>query len=574
MPDLKIKATSATELLCCITQKLAQITTVSSNKELGHRLFFENKLELKPFQAVPFSGWGDWEQDPLNNRSWQWRLNWFPFISYLLAYHCKISNDAVLDLAKAGIESWLDAYLDTDTSYPFEFIWHDHGTALRAEQFLLFSYYCRFSAPEWVIKNKCFLDYLKNALFLHGNRLSQDSFYSQHTNHGLEQARVLLLLGTVFDGEQAFKWQRIAINRIGNELNYAFTTEGVHVENSPAYHLFVFKVFMGIIEDYPAEALGELRENFARFSAKALDFATRILRPDGLLPPIGDTEQLATSDSYHEFFAESPAYQNFQYAHSKGKKGVVPSAINRVYPLSGYAVFRDKWHSTIEYEQAFHIIVKVGCSSRYHHQQDEGHVSVFAGGEDWLIDSGLFNYNNKDPLRKYMRSRAAHNVPLISHCSYSEDFEHRLRAWQVTSYDEAPQRPFVEMKLEVMPPVVHERRVDFDSQTQVLEVRDVVFADDNQSRNINFQWHFPKDKSILIEGNTVLVNSPKGNRLRINFDGEAPDRLLVVSGRKDDRVFSCISYKANHWEPSQLLQVIYQERKALTVTTRMNFEIL
>ena len=331
---------------------------------------------------------------------------------------------------------------------------------------------------------------------------------------------------------------------------------------------------MGIIQDYPADALGELKENFARFSTKALDFATRILRPDGLLPPIGDTEQLPTSDSYNKFFAEALAYQNFLYAQSKGKRGVSPSAINRVYPLSGYAVFRDKWPSTSEYEKAFHIIVKVGCSSRYHHQQDEGHISLYAGGEDWLIDSGLFNYNNNDPLRKYMRSRAAHNVPLISHCSYSEDFENRLRSWQVTSYDESPLSPFLEMKLEVLPPVLHQRRVDFDPKKQVVEVKDVISADDNQLRKMTLQWHFPKDKSIVIEGNAVLVNSPKGNQLTIIFEGDTPDNLLVVSGKKDDRVFSCISYKANHWEPSQLLQVIYKERRALNVTTKMNFKIL
>lgn len=173
-----------------------------------------------------------------------------------------------------------------------------------------------------------------------------------------------------------------------------------------------------------------------------------------------------------------------------------------------------------------------------------------------------------------MRSRAAHNVPTISHCSYSKDFENRLRAWQVTSYDESPTRPFVEMKLEVMPPVVHERRVEFDSQGQVLEVKDVVSADDNLSRNITFLWHFPKDKSIAIAGSTVSMNSPSGNRLTIGFEGGTPDELRILSGRREGRIFSCISYRANHWEPSQVLQIIYRERQTLSVTTKFNFKIL
>ena len=106
------------------------------------------------------------------------------------------------------------------------------------------------------------------------------------------------------EGEQAKEWQQIAIRRISSELTFAFTDEGVHVENSPAYHVFVFKVFLGIIEDYPEEMFGDLAEQFDQFSAKALSFITHILRPDGKLPPIGDTEQLPTSDAYKDMFGD------------------------------------------------------------------------------------------------------------------------------------------------------------------------------------------------------------------------------------------------------------------------------
>jgi len=573
LADLKMRAVGSNELLRCVTQKMEQAATASSNKVLGERLFVERRLELAPFKAVPFAGWRDWEQDLLNNRSWQWRLNWLSFLSYLMAHHRTVGHDAVLDMGKVAIESWLDTYLDTDTRYPFEFIWHDHATALRAEQLVLFAYYCRAHAPAWTTAQGTFFDYLERALLVHGKWLAKDSFYSKHTNHGLEQARVLLLLGTVFEGEVARDWQAVALRRISSELNFSFTSEGVHVENSPAYHIFVFKVFMGIIKDYPAEVLGNLNEQFSHFSAKALGFITHILRPDGLLPPIGDTEQLPTSDGYHEMFGPTLGYQHFLYALTKGQKGLRPTVVNRVYPESGYAVFRDQWPTHPQHDKAFHLIVKVGCSSRYHHQQDEGHVSLYAGGEDWMIDSGLYNYINTDPVRKYMRSRTAHNVPLISHASYDKDFEHRLRAWQVTAYDEAAPRPFVAMKLEVMPPVIHTRRVDFDAEALVVAVQDAVSAEDGLLRNITLQWHFPKDKTIVIEGDSVVVSSATGNRMTISFEDDLPDRLAVAAGRKNERVFSCISYKANQVEPSQLLQVVFAERAGLDVTTRFTFEL-
>ncbi|AQS50880.1 hypothetical protein PAEH1_03600 [Paenalcaligenes hominis] len=537
-------------------------------------MIVKQQLELAPFKAVPFSGWGDWEQDPFNNRSWQWRLNWLSFLSYLMAYHRASGDEAVLDFSRGAIQSWLDAYLETDTSYPFEFIWHDHATALRAEQLVLFVYYCREHAPEWASKHAEFLTYVEQALMVHGQWLAKDSFYSEHTNHGLEQARVLLLLGTVFEGDQAQEWQQIAIQRISSELTFSFTDEGVHVENSPAYHIFVFKVFLGIIKDYPEEVLGDMAEQFSQFSAKALSFITHILRPDGKLPPIGDTEQLPTSDAYRDMFNHRLEYQYFLYALTQGKQGVRPSALNRVYPKSGYAIFRDEWPAKEHYQKAFHLIAKVGCSSRYHHQQDEGHISLYAGGEDWLIDSGLYNYINRDPVRKYMRTRPGHNVPIISHASYAEEFEHRLTAWQVTDYSEDIPVSHLTMKLSVLLPVVHERKVIFDAEAKVVEIMDTVSADDDQKRNITLQWHFPKDKTLTIEGSQVIVTSLTGNRLTLELEGEIPDSLSVAKGRKEDRVFSCISYKANQVEPSQVLRVMFKERSGLNITTRFRFEMV
>lgn len=570
---MKVKSGASPALERCVNQKLEEMTLAISNKSLGEALFVTRKLELAPFTAVDFAGWADWEQDPLKNRSWQWRLNWLSFISYLLGYHRSSGNDEVLSFTREAVQSWLDSYLGTDTCYPFEFIWHDHATALRAEQLVLFAYYCREAAPAWTQQNADFLQYLERALVVHGEWLAKESFYSKHTNHGLEQARVLLLLGTVFEGEQGSEWRQIAIRRISSELTFSFTSEGVHVENSPGYHIFVFKVFLSIIKDYPKEMLGDLADQFSQFSIKALSFITRILRPDGKLPPIGDTEQLPTSDAYRAAFGSTVEYQYFLYALSQGKQGAKPQQLNAVYPRAGYAIFRDSWPESDDYLGAFHVIVKVGCSSRYHHQQDEGHISLYGGGEDWLIDSGLYNYIAKDPVRKYMRSRAAHNVPLISNTSYSSDFEHRLSSWSVTGFSEAVSQPYVNMKIEVLSQVVHERRVTFDARTKIVGVEDKITANDDQVRNITFQWHFPKDKAISLEDGQVVVTSATGNRLRIQFEGDTPNAFSVAKGRKEDRVFSCISYKANLVEPSQVLRVLFEERAVVAVTTYFTFEM-
>lgn len=573
MTELIMKAGSDPDLTRCVQAKIGQMVAKDDNKTLGERLFADKQLELAPFEAVDFTEWGDWEQDPLSSRNWQWRLNWLQFLSYLMAYHHTSGDDEILDFARDAIRSWLDSYLETDASYPFEFIWHDHATALRAEQFALFAYYCRGRAPKWAARQGEFLTYLEQALAVHGELLSSDRFYSQHTNHGLAQARVLLFLGTTFKGAAASEWQRIGVARISSELAFSFTDEGVHVENSPFYHVYVFQSFCAIIRDYPEEALGNLAEEFYSLSEKALNFITHILRPDGRLPPIGDTQQLPISDTYRDMFSHTLEYQYLLYALSQGKRGVMPQVLNRVYPVSGYAIFRDEWPANEQYLDAFHVVAKVGCSSRYHHQDDEGHISLYAGGEDWLIDSGMYSYNESDPVRKYMRSRQGHNVPAIAEAYYPKEFERRSGGWRVGSYSEASLSPSLTMHLNVMPPVTHRRDVTLDSICKVVGVSDRISAEDERLRDICLQWHFPKDKRIIIDKETVKVIGPTGNKLTIVIEGEVPDAVFVVRGCGDDGVASCISYTANQVEASQLLRVVFKRRRQVGVNSRFVFDL-
>ncbi|WP_374408325.1 heparinase II/III family protein [Pelagerythrobacter sp.] len=540
---------------------------------MGERLVRNRELELAPFDAVTISEWNDWEQNPFKNRTWQWRLNWLSFLPNLMAYHRSSGEPAALDTACEAIRSWTDAYLKTDTDHPFEFIWHDHATALRAEQLVFFAYYYIQSKKNSDLTDDGFLVHLKNALLVHAKILARENFYSAHTNHGLEQSRVLLLLGTVLEHDQALQWQGVAIRRIASELRFSFTTEGVHVENSPAYHIFVFKVFLSIINDYRNVISDDFIENFDSLSSKALIFITHILRPDGALPPIGDTEQLPTTDVYGGVFGDKLEYQHLLYALTQGRDGSVPSDVNQIYPRSGYAIFRDRWHSRKAYRQACHLIVKVGCSSRYHHQQDEGHISLYAGGEDWLIDSGLYNYDNTDAVRKYMRGRRGHNVPIVSHASYGKEFEHRLSAWKVTEYSTDELNPYLTMKLNILQPINHERRVDFDAAKKIVNVFDSISADDNKDRDIILQWHFPKNKLIQISGHKVIIASSKNNRMVIEFKGDVPDNLSVERGRKLDDIRSCISYKVNHLESSQVVRAAFRKRRELSVLTQFNLSI-
>lgn len=530
----------------------------------GRSIVEKNVLKLGSFPDYHMESQFDfWEENPFNNRSWQWRLHWFEFLNNLLAYHNDSKDIRALDIAKISIESWWDSYWDKESD--FEFIWHDHATALRAEVLLVFANYVEEYNPQWFTANKNFIDRLYIFLEVLKIKLSDKNFYSEHTNHGLEQARVLLLLSIYF---QDIDSQKLAIQRISSELDFSFTEEGVHKENSPGYHQFVLKVFLGIISDFPKSILGELSEKFDKIGTKALEFLAHIIRPDGHLPIIGDTELIRPSDSYAQYFSEDIEYQEYLYSMTKGRKGIKPKDRYKVYEKSGYAIYRNKWGSRIDFDQTFQLILKAGCLSQYHHQQDEGSIVLYAFGEDWLVDSGLFNYINNDPIRKYMRGRFAHNVPMVIGRPYYEKFTHRTSSWQLEHFDNA-NTLLVKASNSVLKGTIFSRTFKV-AHNQINNnfsfiIQDEVIIDENE--DIEFYWHIPNDKDVTIQDNAVFIRSRLSDSILKIVFSIIPDNFMIEKGVVENKVMSCISTKFGECTDSILVKVRYKNRSKIKLIT-------
>jgi len=535
------------------------------NIERGQMLFEENILKLTSFAPVE---WENWEADPFNNRSWQWALHWFDFNKHLLAFHYKTRNDEILYKLKELINCWIDTYLYNENT-KFEFIWHDHATSLRAEQVLLLLYYLKKYNHLWMTKNFSFVSKLFVTLNVIGKKLEKEEFYSKYTNHGLEQVRVLMLLGLILNNKA---WVAISILRLNDELEFSFTNEGVHKENSPGYHQFVFKVFLSIIEEFPSYVLKDLGPKFNDIASKALTYITYILRPDKNLPIIGDTELKPITDSYNNFFSGTVEYENFIYSLSQGRRGVAPLKNNIVYPKSGYAIFRNTWGNDKNFTDSIQLIFKAGCLSKYHHQQDENSFVLYAFGEDWLIDSGLYNYINKDPIRNYVRRRQAHNIPVISNTSYDhDDFNHRIDNWSIYDYSEDNFNPYIAATNRVLVTVEHGRRISFDAHRQSLLVEDKVVSIDEKRRDITFLFHFPNDKEIEIQKELVsIASSKKDIKFLISFSVK-PETIIIERGVVKGSVKSVISNISRKYDESQVVKVVYKNVDFLRVKTTMIF---
>jgi hypothetical protein len=544
-----------------LNREYASISKNSVRAENGRNLVESNLLKLPFFDEFQLQDTFDWEMDPFKNRTWQWQLNCFFFITDIIAYDCKAPNGANVLKAISLIKSWGTNFLDTCYNSTFEFAWHDHGSAMRVEQILLLIRHVEERHYGFFDDYPEVYDYLSHFLYVHANFLVQDRFYSRHTNHGIEQSRVLLLLSIVlkcsFFSEN---WKQVAIERLNSELNFSFTSEGVHVENSPAYHYFVLKIFLQVIADYSDCELGQLAANFEDIARKALYFLTFIIQPDGALPIIGDTEAVKVGNVFEEYFSGMPEYQYYLYAHSQGRTGS-PAPVNyHICRESGYGIVRSRWSRRDKYRQDSHLIFKAGCISQYHSQQDDGNILYYARGEHWLVDSGMFNHNRSSPVRKYMRSRQAHNVVHVTTASYASVWQEVKESWHLEA-ECASEPMFSVLHSNVYQGVELSRRISWEDGNDSFQVIDEIKVREDDTHDVEIIWHFDSNKSLIVENdNSFIIHSEDSqNKLRLSVTHDQEFEYAVWKGTSPQHGMSLVSKKKNVVEDSLTLKIIFRQ---------------
>jgi len=348
---------------------------------LAERYLAEGIIEISQFAPVRIER-SVWSSGPLEDRSWQWALHSF------LPLDCLIATGRAEAVA-ALVREW-EANCEQATG---EFPWHDHATALRLDRLSRMALQlerCKFAALA----------------ARHASRLMQSDFYSHHTNHGFAQAMSLVLASIAFsEHPDSSFWRQTGAERLKDEIAFAFTDEGVHVENSPGYHLGMMPL-LDRAKTLLAAANVPFETTQTSLYEGALAFLAWMARPDRNLVYLGDTSRYRVSAS--EKLQHLKNYPMLRYAATGGVEGSPPDETSMTFEKSGYAAYRSHWKP---WSGHTHIVMKCGNLSSYHRHDDDLNIVVHAFGEDWLIDSGLYNHNQKDPIRIYMRSAQAHNIP-------------------------------------------------------------------------------------------------------------------------------------------------------------------
>ena len=482
------------------------------------------QLEFDRFPPAPFSGDPTWAENPFDDPNWQWALHNFTIMRYLLAAHEKTGSDEYLSRAEALLKDWMqDNFQPTP---PSRFSWHDHATALRLQNLLYFLEYAR---QQGISRGG--MKSLLEAIWAHASVLRDPAFYVKHTNHGLDQSYILYLAGAANpEFADAAHWREVGRSRTMDELSFAFTPEGVHVENSPSYHMVLLRrtvLINSIFEHFEGDNIGA---GLPALLDGAFRFAAYVVKPDGTLPRVGDSESLRVRDDPSFAVAgQLRGYREFKYSVTDGREGLAPEAPMRAFSKSGYVVLRDTWDAR-NFEKSFYLLFKSAYLSAYHRHDDDLSFVMSYMGEDWIIDSGLYSYDEKDPFRQYVRDARAYNVVVVDDLAQPRGWKN-LGKSRIDGFSTNGLGAEIRASHSLYPNMKVSRTL-LCQPPDFIRVTDRVLPADGEKHTYRVLFHVPGDKTVTVSEREAAVRSTETNVvLRLALTGGSVSRVYAVTGQ-------------------------------------------
>lgn len=361
-----------------------------SEKHLSSPLLDEKGYELN----FPI----DWGADPANDKTWVFNFQNLLWLNDYLREGERGDEAATLTAFKV-----IRDFIVSNAQWPprhGRFIYDDHATAERLKVF----YRAMRLYQKSPFNDDEFYNLLLTGIINHISLMATEEKYLNWHNHGIIfDLSLLEVLGDFEEFKPKQDLRELAIRRIQEQFKFSFTEEGVHREHSPCYHFFVTGMLLKAID---------LIEKSGRTAPAALsglidggaEFYASVLMPDGTFPNIGDCSGRDTwvipmqlGDDYYDH------HPGLKYSVTHGREGKRPNEDIKIFPESGWAIFRDGWPTNV------YVAVQSDFNSFGHYQEDDTSFLLQAYGHDMVIDTGIHSYN-KNPFDIYMRKSRAHNV--------------------------------------------------------------------------------------------------------------------------------------------------------------------
>ena len=550
---------AALEQLRAYHRNLPQATFVGvviGNAELldtrssAKRVMSEGYVE-SPYPAFSLDVPINWTADPFGNRSWKFKLNSWHFLHPVLFVHGKHGDAEYMMFARRIALDWIRQNIEKETTN--EFIWYDMAAGLRAA--------CIAEIADDALRDPAVADdellLLLKAAEIHAQHLANPREYNSRTNHGLFQSYGLLALSlSLPEMRGAGTNKETALSRLDQQITAQFSSEGVQIEHSPWYHVWITDFLGRLVNEGRLEQHPELAMLFHEAAANTVWMA----HPDGKLVRLGDTDWTNVVD-----VIACPFGPEMEFVLSEGKSGQAPGKTFAVFPATGYAAVRGPWNYA-PWKEAPFLFFSAAFHSRTHKHADDFTFEWSELGKVLLVDAGKLAYDVKDPRRQYVESTRAHNTVEIDDTDYSR---HQLDVFHsaIKNWGEKDGAYFVEARLfrKRFFQTDHRRTLVYKPGCWLVVIDEL---ESNQERKFTQWFHFNPDLEMKSDG--MVLNGPIPDKEKVlgvmPLLGGDKMTLELVKGQENPRLQGWISLEYLSFLPNYAAGYTLKGEKAAFVT--------
>lgn len=361
-----------------------QVTTVKNYLEDANNLMNGVYKLQKGLDEINFNKTLDWNyKHSISSNTYQLYLHTLNFNNSLVKAFIQKNDIRYIIKAKLIIEDWIKENLNQKETK--NYAWYDHTVSSRVQNLL---YYQSNAPNKYKIKKKKFAKVFKK----HLDFLVKYKNYTEN-NHGIMMDRALVI-GSLFleDAELRNDYIMLAKNRIEKAILRDYSYKSVHLENSPDYHRMVTNWLNKAIKLFDDIKM-PLSSKYKNILKGADIYNGIIVNYNKEYPMVGDTAHGTTNvKKRHNDFIDYEA---------------------------GMGVFNDR--NTLST-----LVFNCGFKNLTHKHKDDLSLSLSIAKEQLFVDSGKYNYNQNDIIRKYMISPEAHTTIYVLNKDYTLNYDSKI----------------------------------------------------------------------------------------------------------------------------------------------------
>ncbi len=468
---------------------------------------------------LPYLEWPlTWEEDPYHEAYWEFYFYGLRPEATLL-YEWETTHDAAYLEKLIAI---LRSYVAYDATRPENTVTfdNDHTSAYRTME--LINFYVKLKIAHALPAD---LEAgLGRSLQKLGVFLAEPQHFEADYNHGFNEGIALLLLADNFPHMPgASDWRALALERLQQMLVNTIDADGVEVENSPFYQVYVLGLVYQIAQ-WAKRYEPTLAAPYSEAATKMLSFTADVTEPDGYLPMLGATATTyMPSQDPNVYGPMAAADPEFDFAYTRGAHGTPPPDGTVLFPISGLFLMRSPLGSVSNLPNQTFVTFNSGTYRTSHSDLDAMGITMYSNGAEVLPTSGLYTYT-EEPGLEYFHGTRSHNTVVVDGHDQEEG------SAQAGSYGSSTEgSTWASGVSKLYPGVTHHRTVVILRQGLVL-VRDELSSE--ASHEYSQTWHLAPNATpsasasagsvtALVDGKPqlqIIQASPAGMALQ-SFDG-------------------------------------------------------